>query len=252
VVVRAYRRDLSTMMIDQQIAVIGGTSGLGFAVAKAAADAGADVVLAGSNRERVEEAVRRLYGKVRGEVVDVRSEESVANFFEKTGELDHIVSTVGHAYKPTTVREIRREDAEQLVAVKYWGQLFLAKHAAGRLTWGGSLTLTSGVLSQRPVEGYGVLASINAGLEALARTLALELSPLRVNVVCPGFIDTGKLFTDLAENERTEKLWEAKGKDLPAKRIGLALDAAKTYLYVMENPYVTGQTLVVDGGSSLT
>jgi NAD(P)-dependent dehydrogenase (short-subunit alcohol dehydrogenase family) len=245
-------RNVGTMMIDQQIAVIGGTSGLGFAVAKMAADAGADVVLVGSNRERVDAAVRRLYGKVRGEIVDVRSEEAVSEFFEKAGELDHIVSTVGHAYQPAHVRDTKREDVEALVAVKYWGQLFIAKHAAPRLVENGSLTLTSGVLSQRPAEGFGVLASINAGIEALARTLALELSPLRVNVVCPGFIDTGKLWPDLAENERTEKLWESKAKNLPAQRVGLAQDGAKTYLYVMENPYVTGQTLVVDGGSSLT
>lgn len=239
------------MMIDQHIAVIGGSSGLGLAVAKAAADAGAEVLLAGNDRGRLDVALGQLYGKIRGEVVDVRNENSVIEFFKKAGELDHVISTVGSAYHPIPIREIQRPDAEELVAVKYWGQVFIAKHAADQLTGNGSLTLTSGILSQRPAQGFGLLASINAGIEALARTLALEISPLRVNVVCPGFIDTGKLFSDLPAEERTQKLWESHGRNVPSQRTGLVQDAARTYLYAVENPYVTGQILVVDGGSSL-
>jgi NAD(P)-dependent dehydrogenase (short-subunit alcohol dehydrogenase family) len=98
----------------------------------------------------------------------------------------------------------------------------------------------------------GVLASINAGVEALGRTLALELAPRRVNTVCPGFIDTGKLWKDLPGEEREAKLQAKATSDLLTARAGIPEDAAKSYLYAICNPYVTGQTIVVDGGGSLT
>jgi NAD(P)-dependent dehydrogenase (short-subunit alcohol dehydrogenase family) len=96
-----------------------------------------------------------------------------------------------------------------------------------------------------------VLASVNAGVEALARTLALEFAPLRVNVVCLGFIDAGTLLPHLSGEERSTQLQELKGNALPTKRVGLPQDAVLTYLYALRNSYVTGQTLLVDGGASL-
>ena len=93
---------------------------------------------------------------------------------------------------------------------------------------------------------------MNAGVEALARTLALELAPRRVNVVCPGFVDTGKLHTDLPAETRSAKLQADKAATLPTMRVGLPQNLARAYIYAIENPYLTGQTLVVDGGASLT
>lgn len=239
------------MIIDQRIAVFGGTSGIGLAVAEAFADAGAEVLVAGRQPGKLEDALSRIRGNAHGAIVDVREEEDIARFFDAAGELDHVVSTVGATCQPARAQSIDRADAQELFSVKYWGQLFIAKHAAPRLAARGSITLTSGILSSRPEEGFSLLASLNAGVEALVRTLALEFAPLRVNAVCPGFIDTNKLFPELTGEAREARLLEEKGNALPTKRVGLPRDAVKAYLYALGNSYVTGQTLTVDGGASL-
>jgi NAD(P)-dependent dehydrogenase (short-subunit alcohol dehydrogenase family) len=240
----------SIMMIGQKIVVIGGTSGIGLAVARNAADCGAEVYIGSSNAEKLKSALSSLQG-VRGAVVDVGNEESVARFFSDILEIDHLVSTVGPSHQPATVAETDLEQAQALYKIKFWGQFLIAKHGAKQVQKNGSITLTSGILSARPAASLGILASVNAGIEALARTLALELAPCRVNTVCPGFIDSGKLWKDLPAEERATKLREKAASDLLTARVGLPDDAAKSYLYAIQNPYVTGQTIIVDGGGSL-
>jgi NAD(P)-dependent dehydrogenase (short-subunit alcohol dehydrogenase family) len=239
------------MLIGQKIIVVGGTAGIGLAVARNAADCGAEVYIGSSSAERLKSALASLHG-VRGAVIDVGDEESVAQFFSGISEIDHLVSTVGPSYRSSTVVEAPLAEAQALYRIKFWGQFLIAKYGAPKIRENGSITLTSGILSARPAAGLGVLASVNAGIEALGRTLTLELSPRRVNTVCPGFIDTKKLWKDLPAEERAAKLEAKAASDLQTARVGLPDDAAKSYLYAMQNPYVTGQTIVVDGGGSLT
>jgi NAD(P)-dependent dehydrogenase (short-subunit alcohol dehydrogenase family) len=240
------------MLTNQKIAIVGGTAGIGLALAQMAADAGATVYLGGSSSDKLDRALRQFDGKVRGELVDARDEASIRRFFVQAGAIDHIVSTIGPAYQPVRVRDGRRADLEEVFTVKFWGQFLVAKHAVEQLSGNGSITLTSGNLSHRPAEGFAVLASVNAGVEALARTLAMELAPRRVNVVCPGFVDTGKLHAGLPTETRSAKLLAEKAASLPTMRVGLPQDLARAYIYAIENPYLTGQTLIVDGGASLT
>jgi NAD(P)-dependent dehydrogenase (short-subunit alcohol dehydrogenase family) len=239
------------MLFDQQIAVIGGSAGIGFAVADAAADAGAHVVIGSSSQTKLNKALGQFSEKVTGLVVDVTKEESVREFFDKLGEVDHVTITVGTSYKSALVADSELFESQKLFLVKYWGQFLVAKYAGPRLSKCGSITLTSGVLSQRPVKGLAAQASVNAAIEAFGRTLALELAPQRVNVVSPGFIDTGKLLAHLPPTDRAYQLLESKGADLPTRRVGQPEDAAATYLFAMQNPYLTGQVLSVDGGSSI-
>src|SRR6266478_6799041 len=165
------------MITNQKIAIVGDTAGIGLALARMAADAGAEVRLGGSTRNKLGQALRQLNGKAKGELVDARDEDSIRQFFVQAGELDHVVSAIGPPFRAVRAIDGQRSDYEELFAVKYWGQFFIAKHAARQLVPNGSITLTSGVLSQRPAEGFSVLASVNAGVEALARTLALEFAP---------------------------------------------------------------------------
>lgn len=239
------------MLIEHSIVIIGGTSGIGRAIAELAADAGAMVFIGGSNPSKLQTAVESIPGRVRGELVDVEDEKSVRLFFEQAGEIDDVVSTVGAAYTPAPIQTTVRADHEKIFSVKYWGQLLIARLAAEHLSAHGSITLTSGILGQRPLENFATLASVNAAVEALVRTLALELAPIRVNAVSPGFIDSGRLFKDLPPEERAKKLQETKGDGLPARHVGQPKDAASSYLYAIQNPYVTGQTLLVDGGASI-
>jgi len=189
---------------------------------------------------------------VEGRLIDVTNEESVSEFFAKIGEVDHVAVTVGASYEPALVVNSDLSESQNPFLFKYWGQFLVAKHAGPRLTVGGSITLTSGILSQSPAKKLAVQASVNAAVEALGRTLAVELAPRRANVVCPGFIDTGKLLAEVAPPQRAAQLLELKGSHLPVQRVGQPKDAAAAYIFCMENPYVTGQVLFVDGGSLLT
>src|ERR1700720_1861899 len=240
------------MLIDQRIAIIGGTSGIGFAVAEAALDAGAEVIIGSSSQTKIDEALAKFSEKATGSIIDVTEEESVKGFFKSVGEIDHVVVTGGTSYQSGPVIDSELSESQKPFLVKYWGQWLVAKFAGPKLSEWGSISLTSGVLSQRPAKGLAAQASVNAAVEALARTLALELAPRRVNVVSPGFIDTGKLHTDLPAETRSAELQADKAATLPTMRVGLPQDLARAYIYAIENPYLTGQTLVVDGGASLT
>ena len=239
------------MLIDQRIAIIGGTSGIGFAVAEAALDAGAEVIIGSSSQTKIDEALAKFSEKATGSIIDVTEEESVKGFFKSVGEIDHVVVTVGTSYQSGTVIDSELSESQKPFLVKYWGQWLVAKFAGPKLSEWGSISLTSGVLSQRPAKGLAAQASVNAAVEALARTLALELAPRRVNVVSPGFIDTGKLLVNLPPKERASKLLESKGVHLPTQRVGQPEDVASAYLFAIQNRYLTGQVIFVDGGSAI-
>lgn len=239
------------MLLDQTVLIVGGSAGIGYAVAEAAADAGAHVIIAARDSARVAAAVARLGDGVRGETVDVRDEVSIRGLFARLGALDHVVVTTGFDHAATPVREADARVVEDLWRTKFLGQLLLAKHAAERLGERGSIVLTSGVLSVRPAAGWAALSATNAAVEALARTLALELAPRRVNVVVPGAVDTGKRFAGLTAPERAAKLQAGIGDKLPARRIGQPEDLAAAYLFALQNSFLTGQSLVVDGGAAV-
>ena len=240
------------MLFDQKLAIIGGSSGIGLALAQAAVDAGAEVIIGSSSQDKLEGALAGFSERVEGRLIDVTNEESVREFFAKVGEVDHVAVTVGTAYEPALVVDSDLSESQKPFLFKYWGQFLVAKHAGPRLTIGGSITLTSGILSQSPAKKLAAQASVNAAIEALGRTLAVELAPRRANVVSPGFIDTGKLLADVPPPQRAVQLLQLKGSDLPVQRVGQPKDAAAAYIFGMENPYVTGQVLFVDGGSLLT
>ena len=240
------------MLFDQKIAIIGGSSGIGFAVAQAAADAGAEVIIGSSSEAKLKGALAAFTERVEGRLIDVTQEESVREFFDKVGEVDHVAVTVGASYEPALVVNSDLLESQKPFLFKYWGEFLIAKYAGSRLTNCGSITLTSGILSQRPAMKLAAQASVNAAIEALGRTLAVELAPRRANVVCPGFIDTGKVFADVPAPQRAAQLLELKGADLPVQRVGQPKDAAAAYIFAMENSYVTGQVVFVDGGSLIS
>jgi NAD(P)-dependent dehydrogenase (short-subunit alcohol dehydrogenase family) len=201
------------MLFDQKIAIIGGSSGIGFALAQAAADAGAEVIIGSSSQAKLEGALAGFTERVEGRLIDVTNEESVREFFAKVGEVDHVAVTVGTSYEPALVVDSDLSESQKPFLFKYWGQFLVAKHAGPRLTIGGSITLTSGILSQSPAKKLAAQASVNA-IEALGRTLAVELAPRRANVVSSGFIDTGKLLADVPPPQRGVQLLELKGSGL--------------------------------------
>ena len=130
---------------------------------------------------------------------------------------------------------------------KFFGAYRVAK--AARIADGGSITLVSGFLSQRPSATAVLQGAINAALEALARGLALERAPVRVNTVSPGLIDT-PLYVRMPDADR-QAMFDEAASHQPARRIGEPGDIAQAFLFVATNPYATGSTVTVDGGGTI-
>ncbi|GAA4180260.1 SDR family oxidoreductase [Gryllotalpicola koreensis] len=236
-------------LTDQHVVVIGGSSGMGLATARAAAEAGAQVTIASSNRSRLDEALATLPADSVGIVVDARSESDFAELFAHTGEIDHLVYTAGDSVRPKPLAEVSLDEARQLRDVRFWGAVAAVKHATPRLRAGGSIALTSGTVGERPAPGMALVASGAAAIEGLARGLAAELAPIRVNAVRPGAIRT-PLWDGVPEPQREAALASLANRTL-TKTIGSAEQIAAAHLYLMQNAFVTGTVLTVDGGQLL-
>ncbi len=234
---------------NKRVVIIGGSSGIGLAVAKEAASQGTNVVIVSSNAERVEEAVKSIGGKARGEAVDVSDEKAVKGFFPNIGAFDHLVFTAGDSLQLHQLADTDLKQARRAFELRYWSVLATVKYGSPQIRKGGSIVLTTGVAGRRPQSGWVIAASVCGTIEALTRALAIELAPIRVNAVSPGVVRTN-LWQNMSSSER-EQLFESVGKRLPVGRVGEAHDIAQAYLFLMEEGFSTGQTVVVDGGTVL-
>jgi len=233
----------------KRIILLGGTSGVGLATAEAAAREGASVVVVSSRKERVDAAVSRLPQGTEGYAVDLSSEEQVSEFFSHIGEFDHLVFTAGESLLLGNLDTMDVDIARRFFNLRFWGAFMAAKYGSQHIRQGGSIILTSGVAGARPQKGMTVAASICGAVEALTRSLAVELGPIRVNAVCFGLMRT-ELWSGIPEQDRNA-MYETAGKALPVGRVGEPEDAAEAFLYLIREKYSTGQTIVVDGGSTL-
>ena len=229
-----------------KVVVIGGASGVGYAVAAAALEAGAEVVVGSSRTARIEAAARRLGHGARSLLVDVRDEASVSAFFDAVGPFHHLVFTAGdwgQMRGPT--RDLDIEASKARMEVRFWGAARAAKHAVRQIAADGSISLTGGMLAHRPMRGAPLTTASANTTEGLALGLARDLAPIRVNAVCLGLI--------LSEQVQTmgESAIKAFTSNLPLPRAGTVAEAAEAYLYLMRATYVTGQIVRVDGGGSL-
>ncbi|MCX4704803.1 SDR family oxidoreductase [Streptomyces sp. NBC_01373] len=233
----------------QRIVVIGGTAGIGLAVAEAAAREGAQVVVASRRQESVAAALERLPQGSEGRVLDVTDEDAVRAFFGRIGGFDHLVFTAGESLLLESVAESDLGRARRFLDARLWGAYTAVKYGAPSIRKGGSVVLTTGTVARRPMPGTTVAASLCGAMESLTRALALELAPLRVNVVEPGMVRT-ELWRDLPEETRGG-MFASAAQSLPVGRVGEPEDVAEAYLYLMRGAYSTGSVVVVDGGTVL-
>ena len=234
----------ATMSLDgKRVIVIGGASGIGFAVAALARQIGAEVVIASSTPANVDAAVARLPGAA-GSTVDLRDETSIARFFENLGAFDHLAITAGDwgGTMFAATRDLDLAAARDLLEVRFWGALAAVKHAGQTIAPNGSITLTSGMLAHRPRKGTALATAIGGAVEHLARGLAVDLAPVRVNAVCPGVVLTDHV------KQMPEEMLQMYVGPLPVPRGASPTEAATAYVYLMLNSYATGQILPVDGG----
>ena len=236
------------MALDgKRIVIIGGTSGIGRAVAAAALAEGAEIFIGSSRLAKIEEAQRLLGAKAQAATIDCTNEESIAAFFKQTGEIDHLVYTAGDwgNRDPRDIGQVEADELTKTMSVRVVGALLAVKHATPRIRPGGSITLTGGIVAHRPRKGAPLASVMGGAVEHLVYGLAVDLAPIRVNAVIPGAIATDVWGADAAEKFRglTDRL--------PVSRMGRPEEVAEAYLYLMKGGYTTGQNLRVDGGLTL-
>ncbi|WP_285404899.1 SDR family oxidoreductase [Luteibacter sp. ME-Dv--P-043b] len=229
----------------KKVVVIGGGSGMGLEVAHQAASAGSEVVLFGRSETKLKQAAETIPGQASWKSVDIGDEDSVRRAFSTLDGVDHVVSTAASlTFAP--IDKVSTAQIEDMLASKFWGPLFAAKHAAPLLRAGGSITFLSGLAAYRPGPGATIVAALNAALEGMAMGLALELKPVRVNVVSPGVIDT-PTWDFLSAGDR-QAMFDSIASQLPVGRVGQANDIAEAVLSVMTNGFINATVIHVDGG----
>lgn len=231
-------------LIGSHVVVIGGSSGLGLCAAECAQAAGATLTIIGRTPSRLETALRRL-GNVRSALADICDRRSLEAAFARMDRVDHLVITAGSIRAGRLVDT----DPDELIAdlkERLIGPLYAIKAALPLMNPGSSVVLTGGQYSDRPAEGAAIVSASVRGVEALARSLALELKPIRVNVIAPGLVDT-PLFDGFGSEGRAA-LFQASAARLPVGRTGHPEEIGEAITFLLGAGYINGEVLHVDGG----
>lgn len=236
----------------RRILIAGGSSGMGFALARRLIRAGDHVTIVGRNPSRLRRAHDDLGASPRLTTfaADITSEGEVQALFAGGDLFDHIVCTAADftgAYELLPALDL--DAARRAIDSKIVGPILLAKHGSPRLAAGGSLTFTSGIAAYRPMARGTVVATINAALEGLVRALAVELAPIRVNAVSPGWVDTP--IWQAVAGERKVEVLAGMAERLPVGRVGQPEDIADAVAFLIGNGFTTGTVLHVEGGHRL-
>lgn len=238
---------------------------MGFCVAEAAIEHGAYVCISGSKQEKLEKAISRLQSaypdsasKVSGHVCDLSDPNCLEPNLDKVlklatadAKVDHIVFTSGDALKITPIAEATVETILQIGNIRFMGPLMLAKLAPKYISAGpkSSITLTGGTMSHKPAKGWALIAAWGSGIEGMTRGLAVDLAPIRVNLISPGAVHT-ELFDQFPKEVLDGMLQGFRERTL-TDNVGRPEDVAEAYLYAMKDQFVTGKILESDGGSLL-
>jgi NAD(P)-dependent dehydrogenase (short-subunit alcohol dehydrogenase family) len=233
------------LLAGKKVVVVGGSSGIGLSTAELAKSEGAEVLVASRNADRLKAVADRLGAKAIP--TDVTNDESVVNLFRQCGPIDHGVVTAAQL-RSGPFKTVPMEDVRATMESKFWGAWRVARAAEFRP--GGSLTLVTGFLSIRPRPNSAIVGAANGALESLARSLALELAPVRVNAVSPGIIDT-PIRSAMPEAARREMLAKTAAA-LPVGRVGVGEDIARQILTFMTVGFATGSIVYIDGGALIS
>jgi NAD(P)-dependent dehydrogenase (short-subunit alcohol dehydrogenase family) len=232
-----------------KVAIIGGSSGIGLASAELFAQNGAQVIIGGRDQARLDAALACLPEGVKAQSVDFTKPESLADFFAVVGRFDHLLLTAGGARHQMSFRQVDLGEARTAFEGKFWGQFAAAQLATKYLRPEGSITFVSGAAGRRAWRDLSVVAAMNAALDGLTRSLALELAPIRVNSIAPGVTDT-PFYATLPEQAKEERFAFVEA-NLPTHRVGHPKDVAEAAVFLAGNGYMTGVTLDVDGGAGI-
>lgn len=231
----------------KKIIIFGGSSGMGLATAKLAKEQGALVTIVGRSAQRLRDAAN-LLGGVETEQADIADESAVQRTFEHFDHVDHVyVSSgvgMGGGILENDIAHYRPAIEERL-----WGAAYVIRAAAGKMKAGGSITLTGAISTDHPVGGLWITNVGTAAVEQLARAAAIDLAPIRVNAVAPGWTDTPMWDGQLGE-ARNEVFSAVSGESLIGRLVS-ADEVGAAVLHLMTNNGITGEVLHIDGGHRL-
>jgi len=231
---------MNSPLQNRRILIVGGSSGIGLAVAKQSGKSGGKVIIASRNAaENHQELAAQVGHEVETYSFDVTSELETETALNGIGDIDHLVITTRPEVNSAPFVKTDLKNAKSAFETKFWGQCQLIQKAQKRISQQGSIVMTTGIAGEKIFQNFSTMAVINCATEALCRSLAVELAPIRVNVVSPGFVAP----------KPSEIVQFA--QQFPAGRIASSQEVADAYIYLMESPYITGMSLVVDGGARL-
>ena len=235
-------------LLGQTVVVIGGSAGIGLETARLARAEGADVILTGRNRERLQTAATEV-GALSTATFDANDLAALEGFFEGLqGPIDHVMVTAGGPFY-ATLAEMDFDDARRALQEHPMVMLGVARYTKGRVRPGGTLLFMGGTGARHPAVGLSVTSALTLALPALAAGLALEIAPVRINVIAAGFVDTplsASLLGDQLDARRDQLR-----ATLPIGRVVGPADVAALAVHLMTNTALTGATYDIDGGQQL-
>ena len=234
-------------LAGQTVVVIGGSSGIGLETARRAREEGADVIITARDPDRLHRVGLELGASIAA--FDATDADRLDRFFDELPDpIDHLMLTGGGPYY-APLAELDWEEARRDVEAHFWAVLRVARRAAGSVRPGGTVLFIGGTGGRHPAVGTSTISTFSAGLPALTKTLALELAPVRVNLIAPGFVDTPLSARILGD--RLDARREQLRTTLPIGRVVGPADVAALAVHLMTNTAVTGATFDIDGGQQL-
>ncbi len=234
---------------NSKVLVIGGSAGIGLGIAKECANQGAQVTIASRSKKRLVNAITKIHQTTNYKIVDISSKESISLLFNEIGDIDHLVITSGFV-TGKSFHGLSEEDARKDFEINFWGKFNACKKGAEHINAGGSITFISGAFAKKPNPDVFMTTISVSAIETMAKTLAISLSPIRVNVISPYVVDTGLVGSQQTNEDRNEYL-ETTAKNLPSKCIGTPKDIGDAAILLLSNPYMTGSILSIDGGFTI-
>ncbi|MBW4693741.1 MAG: SDR family oxidoreductase [Lyngbya sp. HA4199-MV5] len=232
---------------NQHVVIVGGSSGIGLATGTLAKQLGADVTLISRDAAKLKQIASQL-DSVRIAIADFADEAATDAAFANLPPIHHVYVAAG-SFVGGNILEGKMADFRRAIDTRIWGSVHVVRAAVPKMSATGSLTFTGGLSTDRPVKGAWATAVATAAAEQLARALALELAPLRVNAIAPGWTDT-PMWNDILGAEK-QAIFGGVATQVPMKRLSLATEVAQAVIFLMQSATVTGEVLHVDGGHRL-
>lgn len=230
-------------MIDlnnQKVLILGGSSGIGFTVGSQLYEMGAQVIIASRTAvERKNDLFQHIGKNIGLYDFDIKSEQESEHLLGNIGNIDHLIISIRPDAKPRSFEETKVKEAKEAFDSKFWGPFQFIQKAIKKINEGGSIILTSGIAGEKIYKGSIVMSVINSTIETLCRSLSVEIAPLRINAVSPGFV-----------KPKTDELTRY-AENFPLRRLAEKEEVADAFIFLMSNTYVTGSTVVVDGGARI-